>query len=83
MEIAKLDNGQYEMTGTHIMNGESEEDISSEDEEKVDHSQMNHGEMDHSEMDHSQMNHAQMNRDGKEPNTVDHSNQQQHSGDGE
>ena len=83
MEIAKLDNGQYEMTGTHIMNGESEEDISSEDEEKVDHSQMNHGEMDHSEMDHSQMNHAQMNRDGKETNTVDHSNQQQHSGDGE
>ena len=83
MEITKLDNGQYEMTGTHIMNGESEEDISSEDEEKVDHSQMNHGEMDHSEMDHSQMNHAQMNRDGKEPNTVDHSNQQQHSGDGE
>ena len=44
---------------------------------------MNNGEMDHSEMDHSQMNHAQMNRDGKEPNTVDHSNQQQHSGDGE
>ena len=83
MEITKLDNGQYEMTGTHIMNGESEEDISSEDEEKVDHSQMNHGEMDHSEMDHSQMNHAQMNRDGKEPNTVDHSNHQQHSGDGE
>jgi len=83
MEITKLDNGQYEMTGTHIMNGESEEDISSEDEEKVDHSQMNHGEMDHSEMDHSQMNHAQMNRDGKEPNTVDHSNQQQHSGDRE
>lgn len=83
MEITKLDNGQYEMTGTHIMSGESEEDISSEDEEKLDHSQMNHGEMDHSEMDHSQMNHAQMNRDGKEPNTVDHSNQQQHSGDGE
>ena len=48
MEITKLDNGQYEMTGTHIMHGESEEDISSEDEEKVDHSQMNHGEMDHS-----------------------------------
>ncbi|WP_022960182.1 efflux RND transporter periplasmic adaptor subunit [Spongiibacter tropicus] len=93
MEITKLDNGQYEMTGTHIMSGESEEDISSEDEEKLDHSQMNHGEMDHSEMDHSemdhsQMNHAQMNQDGKEPNTVDHSkmdhsNQQQHSGDGE
>jgi len=88
MEITKLDNGQYEMTGTHIMSGESEEDISSEDEEKLDHSQMDHSEMDHSEMDHSQMNHAQMNQDGKEPNTVDHSkmdhsNQQQHSGDGE
>lgn len=88
MEITKLDNGQYEMTGTHIMNGESEKEMSLEDEESVDrsqmnhsvmdHSQMNHGEMDHSKMDHSQMNHEEMdhsqtNHDGMETNTVDHS----------
>lgn len=93
MEITKLDNGQYEMTGTHIMNYESEKDMPSQDEESVnhgemDHSQMNHGEMDHSKMDHSQMNHqemdhSQMNHDGMENNTADHSNHQKHSGGGE
>ncbi|GAB1259662.1 efflux RND transporter periplasmic adaptor subunit [Aurantivibrio plasticivorans] len=72
MEITKLDNGQYEMTGTHIMNGGSEEDMSSEEEEKVDHSQMNHGEMDHGEMDHSQMGHGEMDHSKMDHSQMNH-----------
>ncbi|GAB1257074.1 efflux RND transporter periplasmic adaptor subunit [Aurantivibrio plasticivorans] len=87
MEITKLDSGQYEMTGTHIMNGESDESISPVVEENVDHSLMNHGEMNHDEMNHGEMNHGEMNHGGMKTTVdhskMDHSNHQQHSGEKE
>lgn len=54
MEITRLDNGQYEITGIHIMAPAPESsDTTNENSREIDHSQMNHGDMDHSNMDHS------------------------------
>ena len=87
MEITKLDSGQYEMTGTHIMGASNESGPSSTIKEtpdhnemnhgemdypKMDHSQMNHGEMDHSEMDHSQMNHGEMDHSKMDHSQMNH-----------
>ncbi|WP_075187727.1 efflux RND transporter periplasmic adaptor subunit [Teredinibacter haidensis] len=51
MEISKLDNGSYEISGVHILSqGVAEGEL---DHARRDQKEMNHAEMDHSQMDHS------------------------------
>ncbi len=65
MEISKLDNGQYEVSATHIINSPTDdtpttnsEDHLQMDHQGMDHSKMGHGEENHNGMDHSAMDHS-------------------------
>ena len=75
MEITKLDSGQYEITGTHIMSSASEKDDSSK---ATDHSAMDHSQMNHTEMDHGQMNETKAISNQTDNGEIDHS-QMDHS----
>ena len=57
MEITQLDNGEYEITGIHIMpsGAKTNEAPQSEAPQSIDHSKMDHSNMDHGNMDHGNM----------------------------
>ncbi len=81
MEITKLDSGQYEIAGTHIMSSMPAADEASKtvDHSTMDHSQMNDTEatssqMDSEELDHSTMDHSKMESGKVDHSSMDHSN---------
>ena len=75
LEITKLDSGQYEITGTHIMSSASEKDDASK---AADHSTMDHSQMNHTEMDDGQMNETKATSSQTDNGEIDHS-QMDHS----
>ena len=70
LEITKLDSGQYEITGTHIMSSASEKDDASK---AADHSTMDHSQMNHTEMDDGQMNETKAASNQTDIGEIDHS----------
>ncbi|MFT7561542.1 MAG: Cu(I)/Ag(I) efflux system membrane fusion protein [Flavobacteriales bacterium] len=71
MEIRKLDNGKFEISGVRIQtknNNDTENNVDELEKSRNavndggdDHSTMNHKQMNHKQMNHKQMNHKQMN----------------------
>ncbi len=82
MEITKRPDGQYEISGVHVIASDTDRgNAMPEDDMKVDYSQMDHTQTEHDdtnheEVDHSKMDHSPMDKSQAHDGEMKHSNDQ-------